>query len=323
MQQGFFPDANKIIKYQDSSNFWIFKAGKRVYKVKKLTENNSSIPLDELFCSELSRLTQTHSPELDLLQIEVKKDGDEYLIDLDGSIAAPVLYYGVSMNQLADRYFLKKIIEKGKVSDKIMKQIAEFLFRFHEATPSSTSKEDGTPEQLRAKIQNLYYQSKKHLGETISQPVIDMTLRPLERFLEEHRKLLLRRIKKGCIKQVHGGFVPRKIHVSKEGVFALGKTTEPLRDRFQDVVADMADLVVELSYHEQKKFANSFVAKYSKMSGDREIKQLLPFYQAIRCLTCGLNHSIAMESTTGAAAEEFRATAIKYYEQTVEAVRLF
>lgn len=322
MESGFFPRGNKITKYQESRNFWIFKTGKRIYKIKKNEKNGSVISLEELFCNEISKLTRLHSPGLDIKDITLKENNGEFLLDENRSIPEIPIYYGVSMIQLSDRNFLDKVIKRGGLTDKIVNKVCEFLHDFHCKTEVTTSKRDGTPEELGEKLQNLFYQSKKHLGFTITQPVIDMTLHPLERFLDEHRKLLLRRGKKGFIRQTHGCFIPCKINISKDGVFALGRTGDPLRDRFQDVSSDLADIVVELVYSEQKEFANNIVAKYSKLSSDREIKQVLPFYQALRCLDNGLRFSILAESSDNdKEVDTHRKIAVKYYEQTVEAVR--
>ncbi|MCP4297560.1 MAG: hypothetical protein GY786_18330 [Proteobacteria bacterium] len=322
MENGFFPKGNKITKYQESTNFWIFKTGQRIYKIKKSEKNGSVISLEELFCNEISKLTRLHSPGLEIKDITLKKENGAFLLDEDGSLPTTPAYYGVSMNQMSDRNFLDKIIKRGALNDKIVNKICEFLHDFHGQTEFTSSKKDGAPEELTEKLQNLFYQSKKHLGVTVTQAVIDMTLRPLLRFLDVNRKLLLRRGKKGFIRQTHGCFIPCKININKDGVFALGRTGDPLRDRFQDISADLADIVVELVYCDQKEFANDIVAKYSKLSNDREIKQILPFYQALRCLDNGLRFSILAESSEKKKeADTYIKTAVAYYEQTVEAVR--
>jgi aminoglycoside phosphotransferase family enzyme len=322
MEAGFFPKGNKITKYQESTNFWIFKTGKKIYKFKKNENSSSVISLEELFCNEISKLTRLHSPELDIQDITLKKTEDKFILDDQGTIPGTPLYYGLSMNQLSERSFLDNIIARDNLTDDIVIQICDFLYRFHKLTAASTTKKDGSAEELGEKLQNLFYQSKKHLGMTITQPIMDMTLHPLERFLDEHRKLLLRRGKKGFIRQTHGNFVPRKISVGKKSVLALGGTGDPLKDRFQDVAVDLADLVVELIHNGQKEFAGKIVARYSKISGDREIKQILPFYQALRCLGNGLRFSLLAETPNdNQKAETNRQVAREYYEQTVDAVR--
>lgn len=323
MREGFFPNSNKRIKYQESTNFWVFKAGSKVYKVKKKEDTTSSVPLEQIFCQELERLTAMHSGSLELTTATVKKEEDAYIFDETGSSSGELLYYAVVMNQLSDRAFLEAIMEKGRLNKTTLYRVVDFLFEFHQKTAVDESKSHGTPEELTSKLQNLYYQSKKYLGDTITQPVIDMTFRPMERFLEEHRKMFLRRIKKGCIKHVHGSFIPKKINVSKEEVVALGKSTDPLRDRYLDFASDIADIVVELNHADHQEFATTFISKYSKLSGDRELKQIVPFYQALKCLANGLAHSVIMETSTGEQVEEHRQLAIRYYEQTVDAVRQF
>ena len=317
MREDFFPDTNKIIiKYQESSNFWIFKTGKRVYKVKKKAATQSSIALDELFCKEAVATINIHSPSLETELMCVVRDGDQYTLQKkDKKIG---LYTVIAMNQLLDRHFLDTIIEKGKVSEKMIGQIVDFLYRFHEQTSKSNSKEDGTPEHLNALLQDLFYQSKKYLGVTISQAIIDMILHPLEKYLVNHRKLFLRRIKKGFIKKTHGCFIPGKINIQKDTVVALSRSTDPLKNKHTDVAADLADLIVELNQAELGDLSAYLIKRYSRISGDKEIKQILPFYRAIKCLTIGNKHSVAMQNSTGNVAAVHQSRATRYYEQIID-----
>ncbi len=320
MEKGFFPNANKIIKYQESHNYWIFKTGNKVYKVKKRENAQSTIALEEVFCNEIVRLISQYSPTLEPVIATIKKRNDSFLIDKDNSVSSQVLYYLIIMNQLPDRHFLDVILEKGKLTEENLNNIGSFLCRSHDKAEISKSKEDGTPDTLNAQLQDLIYQSKKYVGVTISQATIDMVLRPLEKYLIDNRKLLLRRIKKGAIRQVHGCFIPRKIHIRKKEVTVLARTTDPLRHRFNDVAADVADLAVELIHAGCHESSHYFIDQYSKLTGDRELKPVLPIYQAMKCLSLGLKHSIIMKQLKDDKAERQQTTARQYYEQAIDVV---
>jgi aminoglycoside phosphotransferase family enzyme len=318
MSTGFFPDSNKIIKYLDSSNYWIFKTGRKVYKVKKKLETQSQIALDEIFCKDAVESLNLHSPDLETELLCVRKEEDRFTLEKKSKKKA--LYSIISMNQLSDRHFLDVIIKKGKITEQMIDDIAAFLVRFHEVAQTAASKEEGTPEKLNAVLQDLFYQSKKYLGSTISQAVIDMIFHPLEKFLVDNRKLFLRRIKKGYIKKVHGCFIPKKINIQKESVFALSRSTDPLKNRFTDVGSDVADLIVELNQAEQKNLAEHFMKKYSRLSGDKEAKLVVPFYRAMKCLSSGNMHSAAMRNVSKERAANHQKLATEYYEQIIDIV---
>lgn len=321
MSEGFFPNANKIIKFQESENYWIFKTGKKLVKVKKKIETSSTIPLEEIFCREIVNQLQTHSPGLEAQTVSVINTGDTFEIDWDNSRSEPPSYFAICMNQLPDRGFLSNIISRNKLNEPVLRQISQHLAEFHQQTEVSESKDAGSPEVISRKLDDLFYQSKKYLNVTITQAIIDMTFRPIQKYLTDNRKLLLKRIKKGNIRLVHGCLIPRKIHAAKEGINLLGRTNDPLKHRFNDVASDLADLTVELSLSGLKGESANLSEIYIKNSGDRELKQILPLYQAIRCLDLGLKHSILSNQSDENDSEAEKALARQYYEQTVDVVR--
>lgn len=318
MSAGFFPNANKITKYRESSNYWIFKTGERAHKIRKESTSSSTVPLERVFCQEVLSLLTLHSPGLAAEPLYVRKEGERFVVDGEGKKAAR--YYGIAMNQLSDRHFLDVVIEKGKATEKTIAAVAESLTRFHERTPTASSKEEGTPEQLHSILQDLLYQSKKYLGQTMSQATIGMILHPLERFLLDSRRLLLKRIRKGRIKKIHGCFIPRKINICKGAVNILARSSDPLKNRFADVASDVADLVVELNQAGKRELADFLERAYTQLSDDKEIRQVLPFYRAMKCLTLGNRHSAAMRNLPKRKASMHQDRAKRYYEQTIDVV---
>ncbi len=320
MEADFYPDANKIIKFHESHNYWNFKTGKKIYKVKKREATESSASLEEVFCQEMIRRLQAYSPDLQTELATIKKTAAGFQLDRDGQIDTPVLYYVIIMNQLSNRSFLSNVINKGKLNKKTVENVARFLFQLHENAEVTSSKHEGTSESILQVLNDLIYQSKKYLGVTITQPMIDMTLRPLEKYIVDNRKSLLRRVKRGLIREVHGCFIPRKIFTGKGTVLALAKTNDPLKNRFRDITSDIADLTVELIHKGESDMAIYFVEAYCKQSEDREIKSVLPVYQALKCLSQGLKYSIMLNQFDEKTVEERKNRATAYYEQAIEVV---
>ncbi len=321
MKKDYFPNANKIIKYQESENYWIFKTGKKIFKVKKKEDIGSAVPLEEIFCNEIVNQIQQFSPNLEAEIRTIKKLNDTFVIDWENNISSSPLYFAVSMNQLPDKGFLDNIISKGKLSNKSLDQISAFVCQIHANSKVDKSKQESTPEKLNAILENLYYQSKKYLGETINKAIIDMTFRPLEKYLVENRKLFNRRVKNGYIRRIHGCLVPRKIHLSKETINLLGRTSDPLKDHYKDVASDIADFIIELQCEGLHEPAQYFINNYCKLTEDKELKQVLPIYSAMRCLYLGLKYSVNIKQLDKKSAETEKMRATKYYEHTIEVVR--
>lgn len=319
MEKGFFPDSNKIIKYQESQNYWIFKTGKKIYKVKKTENTKSAVSLEEVFCKEIVGLIQQHSPGLEPELVTLIQQADSFYFTDQPNTTSELMFHAIKMNQLPERCFLDIIINKEKLTESILDPVCNYLYNFHQNTQISDSKDQGTPDSLNLRLQDLIYQSKKYLNITITQTMIDLILRPLEKYLSDNRKLFLRRIKKQAIKKVHGCFIPRKININKDEVMVLAKTSDPLRNCYFDVASDLSDLTVQLRNADLNDLSDYFVTKYCKLSNDREVKQVLPVYQALKCLTLGLENSIAMQQTTKNE-ETIKQTATKYYEHAIDVV---
>ncbi|MDH5560035.1 MAG: hypothetical protein OEY59_04180 [Deltaproteobacteria bacterium] len=321
MKPDFFLNANKIVKYQESYNYWIYSTGKKVYKVKKKEAMSSAISLDKVFCTEIVDLISRHSPELEAEVQTLHKSKDSFgLFPLDSQVSKNP-YYVIVMNQLSSRLFLDKLILKNMVSESMLEMLSRFLIQFHQATQAATSKNAPTADFLSAKLEDLFYQSRKYLSQTISQAVIDMTQHPLERYFHDAKKLIARRTKKGCVKKVHGCFVPRKINLQKDLVLCLGKSAEPLKNQYMDVASDIADLTVELSHFKLGNEAGIFTESYQKLSKDKELPLIMPIFLALRCLSQGLKHSMATEFTKGEEKQQHQKRAASYYEQLIPIVK--
>ena len=320
MQKGFFPNGNKITKYEESSNYWIFKTGETVYKVKKKEEVQSTIVFEEQFCNEIIAQTNTHSAGLNPEIGYVKKNNSAYVIENAVGSLDDVLFYVLIMKQLPDRYFLDKAIKKGSLKKKTLEQVCLTLAAFHQMARLPDHKDDGTPDKIRTDMENLFYQSKKHVGVTISQAMIDIAHRPMDTFLKNHKKLFLRRIRNQCIRYVHGCFIPRKIHVHQNKTLFLARTSDPFKDRYADVATDIADLTIELLRIDAGQLADQFTNRYIEITGDQELGPILKFYQVMKCLAKGLKHSVDMERTFKGDSTNHLANAKSYYEQAIDVV---
>jgi aminoglycoside phosphotransferase family enzyme len=320
MKKDFFPDANKVVKYQESNNYWIFKTGKKVFKVKKKEPTSSTASLEEVFCLETVRRLRAYSPELQAEIITLKRQETGFCLDWHNTIPAPPLYFVLVMNQLTERYFLDVLNQKQNVREAHLDRIAEFLDRLHRQANVPETREALSYETMVAKLKDLVYQSKKYLGLTITQAMLDMTALPLEKFLADNRKFFQKRLRKGVVREIHGCFIPRKIHVSPQGVTALARTSDPIRNRFDDLAADVADLSMELMQAGAPSLATYFVDAYCRLTTDKDLKSALPVFQALKCLSMGVRYSAEAKRSQGEKAIACQQTAGRFYEQAIDVV---
>ena len=320
IQQGFFPESNKVTKYAESATYWIFKTGHEIYKIKKPFEKASSSHLDELFCKETIRVSNLHSPTLNARVLKVVADNSGYNLENIDSTTHPV-YYCIVMKQLSEPYFVNQLIDKNKLTAAVIEKIVPFLVEFHKKSKRSTSEESGSVSFLTNKINDLFYQSKKFLNQTITQPICDRCFFPMEKYLQTQKKIFSKRIKKKLICEIHGNFIPPKIHVQGKLVQALAASQHPLKIKYGDIACDLADFVIDLKLEGHQDLAAAFVDQYIQESNDKDLKTILPFYLSLRCFSKGLENSILMSLTTGEKSDTYKKIALKSYEQSIVEIK--
>lgn len=311
---GFYPEANRQIKSAQSHSYWMYKTGPWVYKVMKPVAKMSPM-LQEAYLAEVVAASNRLSPRLETrMEALVEEGGDWKLVRDAAPGAAP--FYVLIQRQLAERGFLDQMLAKGKLTEKHAAQVAEELWRFHSEAEEINPKLLPGPEELLQRLQDLYYQSKKFLGQTLTKPMIDLSQRPLEVYLTDRKKLLARRVRKGFVRYYHGSLDLRRVHWSSEGVHFLAKSEDAVKDRYGDRISDLADLVVGLEHEGRADLAQALVDRYLSLSKDSEGAELLPLYRGMRCLKMGLDHSVEM-GLEGADAEGHKKLAQTHFEQAV------
>ncbi|OGG96457.1 MAG: hypothetical protein A2508_00865 [Candidatus Lambdaproteobacteria bacterium RIFOXYD12_FULL_49_8] len=314
-EPGFYAEANRQVKYQESDDFWVFKTGDWVYKVKKRESSASGIALEEAFCSEMVAQAGLHSPGLETSVLRlVETDGHWHL--KESAPLSEVRYLVLKQRQLIDKGFVDHMLEKGQLKSKHVAQIAQALWRFHSAEGPKTPPRQPGPAELQQALANGFYQSKKFLGIGLTKPMIDRSTRPLEKYLEDHKKIFNRRLKRGFVGHYHGLVEPRKIHWTPQGVNFLNRGGDPIKDRHGDRASDLAQFMAHLIHLGKDDLAQAFYAEYLALSADKELAVVIPFYQALCCLNTGHKHQQAAAGGEADAALETQ-KAKAWFEQVV------
>jgi len=299
----FYDEANSTIKYQESEGFWIFKTGPYVYKVIRPVGTSTSKLLLEAYAQEMVANSNRHSPTQDSSALALVCHEDNWAFETNCSPGSAD-FYVVKERQLADRGFLQLMLSKDKLKAKHLEDVAQALWTFHETAGMAGTK--GLPDaaELTERLRDRYYQAKKHLGKTITKTMIDLSCRPLEKALKEHKKLFGRRARKGFIGHYHGDFAARKIHWATDGVAFLGRSGDPMKDRYGDRASDVADLCVDLEAAGKPDLAKVFLDRYIELSDDKELPLTLPIYKSLKAMKLGLKHSFALEHSEDPEADQ-------------------
>ncbi len=317
-QSDFFVDATIKVQAHESSNYWIYKTGDWVYKVKKPVHPDSAINLDELFCKEMQTRLELSAKALETSVYLLFEEKEQWRLEPLLASGNQRGYYVLKQRQLSERGFLASLLGKGKLKVEQARLLGHWLADFHAQLPPGTNKEVGSPEFLLRLLNDDLYQAKKHLGKPLTQGQLDLTVRPFEQHLKEVKKLLGQRFRKGFVKPLQGDLRPSKVHIAGKTVLALALSGDPLKNPEMDLTSDLADLTLALRKNNLSALVDVLVEGYIEAGGDTGCKTLLPLFETLKALKAGLKCSQeAQEEPHTEALNEAKA----YYSLMVELAR--
>ncbi len=288
LEQSTYPAAARRIKFEETRTSLLYRTGTVVYKIRKSGAVYSSLAVKERFAREALRLGRSWAGDVVRDVVPVVRREGRYALGGEGE----VVDYALEMAQLSDTYWLHRLLANRKMSQTAVGKLARFLSERH-AAAALEEKEAGAgrPENFSALLEELVYQCKKYINVTLSQAMLDMIQLPLGRFLDESRKLMVRRMKRGHIVDGHGAFVPEHIHLRAGEVHAVAPLEAYRKFRVLDAANDVATLANALVLAEASEWGELFIRRYTAASKDRDLSRLLPAYQALQALRSGLVRS--------------------------------
>ena len=278
-------------KQKETFNYYTFKFGNVIYKVYKKPVNLAQEAVETHLMRKLEDSAMLLSPDLkfELWSLE-NVDGEIKLLPINES-EGQILHFVFKMQFFPQNKLASHLMEKEKLDTSHLKLICEHLYEFHSRTKFITDKYTGTCDHLQKIFDDLVYQSKKYLHRTFSSAVINMTCAPVQRFLNENKRLLFLRMKNEKIKETHRCFVPSKIFVLKDKAVFIPMHFDNVIQSFSDVTSDIADFVLSLQMSNLKSLSENFVDHYVEISGDEEIYEIMPFYLVLKAYQRGLYES--------------------------------
>ncbi|HLN28549.1 MAG TPA: AAA family ATPase [Gemmataceae bacterium] len=266
----------------------VFLAGNFAYKIKKPVDlgflDFSTLEKRRHFCTEEVRLNRRLAPSVYLGVVPVSRNGTK--VEMDGH--GEVVEWAVKMERLPEAATLQSRLRRGEVDPELVESLGRKIACFHaHAEAGEHISLFGRFDSVARNARENFDQSAPYVGTTVSRAV-DERLRSLtEEALACLRPLIERRADRGVPRDTHGD-----LHLDHVYLFPDRKPPDDLvivdciefneRFRFADPVADMAFLVMDLSFRGRPDLARVLSESYFRASGDEEGHTLLPFYMAYR-----------------------------------------
>lgn len=286
-QKSLYPEATHQIKFIETRTAYWYKTGVSVYSIKKENHDYRNLAMKEMFLHEALKLGEIFAEGIYQEVVPISQTEQGYSFASQGTIVE----YALKMQQLNDRYFLNHLLAKDKVKATGISAIAKKLASIHsQMQVEKKASEVGRPENLYELCEDALFQSKKWIGTAVTEAMLLFIRRPLEKFVMDHKKLFLKRIKKGRIVHNHGAFVPKHIYLFKQDIFFLSPHLVHPKLKFLDAANDVATFLIELERLAKDSLAEVFLKRYMTAAKDRDLVRILPAYQVLITLHHGIQH---------------------------------
>lgn len=288
LEQATYSAAPRRIKFEETRRSYLYRTGAHVYKLRKPSALYATPAIRERYAQISLSLGQRWSREIVEAVVPVLRTPGGFALAGEGE----PIDYALRMVQLPDAHWLHRLLDHGKLTPTHIGRLARFVADQHAAAAMDEKSADaGHPHRVQSLFDELIYQSKKHFGQTVSEPVLEMIVRPLTRYLEENHKLLVRRCKRGRIVDGHGALLPEHICLEGNDVHALAPLEAQAKYRQLDAANDLAVLVNALERRGEAEHIEQFVKRYASAAKDRDLARVLPVYRVLQALRDGLTRS--------------------------------
>lgn len=268
----------------------VFLAGNHAYKIKKPLDlgflDFTTLERRQHYCAEEVRLNRRLAPRVYLGVVAVTRSGKRVAMDGNGE----VVEWAVKMQRLPEAATLLSRLERGEVGPGVVEALGRKVARFH------VGAEAGPPiaalsrwEAVAANARENFDPRAAQVGTTVCAPVLYRLKLLTERALADLRPLIERRADHGRPRDTHGDLRLDHVYLFPEreppdDLVIIDCIEFNERFRYADPVADMAFLVMDLTFRGRPDLAGVFGDSYFQAAGDEEGRALLPFYTAYRAM---------------------------------------
>ncbi|MGH7774592.1 MAG: AAA family ATPase [Candidatus Binatia bacterium] len=282
----------------------LFFGGDLVYKIKKDVRfsflDYSTLGKRRYFLHEELRLNRRLAPSvyLGVLPISYGPNGWQLASDKNP------LEYALVMRRLPERRMLPFLLETGQVTPRMMYSLAETLARFHtQAERGEKINLSGHPVAIRKLWDENLADVEPFGGRLLDSEIFDALQDFGANFITKKEDLLIRRVREGRIRDLHGDLHCEHICFAPEGIQIFDCIEFNPGLRYCDIASEIAFLTMDMEFHGAHELAHDFLTRYRELMGDRELPLLLPFYQCHRALVRG---KVAALRSDGASAKARR-----------------
>jgi aminoglycoside phosphotransferase family enzyme/predicted kinase len=283
----FYPHPVEAIEYIQTHISSVFLTGDYAYKLKKPVDfgflDFSTPELRRRFCEAEVELNRRLAPAVYLRVDPITLSEGRPTLGGTGE----AVDWLVVMRQMDTERLGPNVLARGELDERLIDQIVDTLVPFYEnAATGSGVDRYGTVEGVKFNTDENFEQTAEHVGTALSRRRYDEIRDYTDSFFRDRQDLFERRIAEGRVRESHGDLHLGNIFFEDEPViFDCIEFNERLR--CGDVAVDLGFLAMDLDFRGRPELAQRLVDRYVERSGDRELRELMDFYQCYRAYVRG------------------------------------
>lgn len=300
LTKGIFPEESEKRELLETHISWVILCDRFVYKIKKPVQysflNFSNRELRKYYCEQEISLNRRLTKDVYLEVLPIRESLDKISI---GGKEGNLIDFVVKMNKVDVNKQMDRLLSRGLVNEKNMKDLAEKISAFHLRTKVIYKKD---VLDLREKFNDLAGE-KDYLASELGWgygELMENVLRYSNGFLEKNAGLILNRLHSGYYRDCHGDLHSRNIFLLPEPVpFDCIEFNDDFRQI--DVLNEIAFLCMDLdAFGRQdlgKVFWNTYNASFPTMKTQEDFALFL-YYKLYRANIRAKINSLRSRSAT-------------------------
>lgn len=283
-----FPVPVDVVSVRQTHISAVFLGGELVYKVKKPVKlpflDFSTVEQRHFFCHEEVRINRPWAPDVYLGVVSVTRETTG--LHFEGS--GPVVDWAVKMRRLSESANLRSRLQHGLLEPRDLVRAAHRIAAIHRQACCCIADQATQAEaEFRRRLRE-NWEFARELQLHVIEPRVLQRLEALsDEWLQRHDDPLRRRASEGYIRDLHGDLRLEHVFLFSDRsppndiVILDGIEFDPGLRRI-DMVADIAFLVMELSFAGRRDLARDFAEVYFSETNDGTGRSLLPLFAAYR-----------------------------------------
>jgi aminoglycoside phosphotransferase family enzyme len=303
----FYPKRPSRVTHKETHVSHLFLTDDLVYKVKKPVRfsffDYLTLAKRRHFLNEELRLNRRLAPSVYLGIMPISRDSTDWHL---GSWQAPAEYTLV-MRRLPERRMLPFLLDSDQLTPEMMRSLAAVLAPFHaQAEPIPSDGAFNYPSVVQTHWNENLNELQPFFGTLLEAEAYDALKRFGNQFINEHHDLLIRRVRDGWIRDLHGDLRCEHICFAPEGVQIFGCVEFSPQLRCCDFASEVASLLMDLKVRGGGSLIQPFLAWYVDLIADPDFAVLLPFYECYSALVRGKMEALHSAGPESQASRYFR-----------------